>query len=33
MGYTHVRDYSGGKEDWIHAGLPTEGKGNHHPAG
>jgi hypothetical protein len=24
MGYTKVRDYSGGKEDWIKAGLPVE---------
>jgi len=22
MGYTNVRDYSEGKEDWIRAGLP-----------
>jgi rhodanese-related sulfurtransferase len=25
MGYTNVRDYAGGKQDWIDAGLPTEG--------
>lgn len=25
MGYTNVRDYTGGKQDWIDAGLPTEG--------
>ncbi len=25
MGYTNVRDYEGGKLDWIEAGLPTEG--------
>ncbi len=22
MGYTHVRDYAEGKQDWIDAGLP-----------
>jgi len=22
MGYTQVRDYHGGKQDWIDAGLP-----------
>jgi rhodanese-related sulfurtransferase len=26
MGYTNVRDYAGGKQDWIDAGLPVEGK-------
>jgi hypothetical protein len=26
MGYINVRDYSGGKQDWIEAGLPIEGK-------
>jgi hypothetical protein len=26
MGYTRVRDYSGGKQDWLEAGLPVEGK-------
>jgi len=26
MGYTNVRDYVGGKEDWLAAGLPTEGQ-------
>jgi hypothetical protein len=25
MGYTNVRDYEGGKSDWMEAGLPTEG--------
>ncbi|MEO5936089.1 MAG: hypothetical protein ABIP81_02650 [Terriglobales bacterium] len=25
MGYTNIRDYEGGKTDWIEAGLPTEG--------
>ena len=24
-GYSNVRVYQGGKEDWINAGLPTEG--------
>ncbi len=24
MGYTHVRDYAEGKQDWIDAGLPIE---------
>ncbi len=26
MGYENVRDYEGGKEDWIEAGLPIEGE-------
>jgi rhodanese-related sulfurtransferase len=26
MGYTNVRDYVGGKTDWIDAGLPAEGR-------
>ncbi len=26
MGYKNVRDYVGGKKDWVEAGLPTEGK-------
>jgi rhodanese-related sulfurtransferase len=25
MGYTNVRDYEGGKQDWVEVGLPTEG--------
>ncbi|MGH3145226.1 MAG: rhodanese-like domain-containing protein, partial [Rubrobacter sp.] len=25
MGYHYVRDYAGGKQDWIGAGLPYEG--------
>ena len=25
LGYTNVRDYDGGKEDWMAAGLPMEG--------
>ena len=24
LGYTHVREYVEGKQDWIEAGLPTE---------
>jgi rhodanese-related sulfurtransferase len=24
LGYTNVRDYEGGKQDWIDAGLPLE---------
>ena len=24
LGYTDVRDYAAGKQDWIDAGLPTE---------
>jgi hypothetical protein len=24
LGYTHVREYKGGKEDWQKAGLPVE---------
>ncbi len=26
MGYEDVRDYVGGKKDWIDAGLPAEGR-------
>jgi rhodanese-related sulfurtransferase len=26
MGYRHVRHYAEGKQDWIKAGLPVEGK-------
>jgi hypothetical protein len=26
MGYINVRDYAEGKQDWIEAGLPIEGK-------
>jgi len=25
MGYENAHDYEGGKQDWIEAGLPTEG--------
>jgi len=24
MGYTRVREYAGGKQDWMEAGLPVE---------
>jgi rhodanese-related sulfurtransferase len=24
MGYENVRDYEGGKQDWLDAGLPVE---------
>jgi hypothetical protein len=24
MGYTNVRDYEGGKQDWVAAGFPVE---------
>ncbi|HEY9647535.1 MAG TPA: rhodanese-like domain-containing protein [Chroococcidiopsis sp.] len=24
LGYTNVRDYKDGKQDWVNAGLPTE---------
>jgi rhodanese-related sulfurtransferase len=26
MGYTNVKDYRGGKQDWIDAELPTESR-------
>jgi hypothetical protein len=26
MGYTNVREYVGGKKDWIDADLPAEGR-------
>ena len=29
LGYTNVRDYAGGKQDWIDAGLPTESEHQH----
>jgi rhodanese-related sulfurtransferase len=25
VGYENASDYEGGKQDWIEAGLPTEG--------
>ena len=24
LGYTNVRDYAGGKQEWMEAGLPVE---------
>jgi rhodanese-related sulfurtransferase len=27
LGYTNVRHYAGGKQDWMKAGLPLEGGG------
>jgi rhodanese-related sulfurtransferase len=29
MGYKNVKDYAGGKSDWIEAGLPTESGHKH----
>jgi hypothetical protein len=29
MGYTNVRDYAEGKQDWIEAGLPVESLHHH----
>jgi hypothetical protein len=29
LGYTKVRDYAGGKQDWINAGLPVETEHKH----
>jgi hypothetical protein len=29
MGYTNIRDYEGGKQDWIEAGLPVVGRHAH----
>jgi len=29
MGYENVKDYGGGKSDWIEAGLPTESEHKH----
>ena len=26
MGYTNVKDYEGGKSDWMEAGFPVEGE-------
>jgi len=25
MGYTNVREYAGGKKEWMESGLPVEG--------
>lgn len=32
MGYTNVRHYAAGKQDWIRAGLPVEGRRSRHSA-
>jgi rhodanese-related sulfurtransferase len=29
MGYENVKDYGGGKSDWVEAGLPTESEHKH----
>jgi rhodanese-related sulfurtransferase len=29
MGYKNVKDYAGGKSDWVEAGLPTESEHKH----
>jgi len=29
LGYTNVTDYSGGKQDWLEAGYPTESDHDH----
>jgi hypothetical protein len=29
MGYASVKDYGGGKSDWVEAGLPTESEHKH----
>jgi hypothetical protein len=29
MGYTNVRDYAEGKQDWIDVGLPIESEHEH----
>lgn len=29
MGYTNVRDYAEGKQDWADAGLPIESEHQH----
>jgi hypothetical protein len=31
-GYENVRHYAEGKQDWMRAGLPVEGKRSSHPA-
>ena len=33
MGYTNVKDYPGGKKEWIDAGLPIEHEGEGDPIG
>jgi len=29
LGYTNVKDYAGGKKDWMDAGLPVESLHDH----
>jgi rhodanese-related sulfurtransferase len=29
MGYRNVKEYAGGKQDWIDAGLPVESSHRH----
>ena len=31
MGYKNVREYTGGKQDWLQAGLPAEGEHPNEP--
>ena len=28
MGYSNLREYKEGKQDWVEAGPPTEGEGH-----
>lgn len=30
LGYTNLYEYEGGKQDWVYAGLPTEGQSHKH---
>ncbi|MEO6907354.1 MAG: rhodanese-like domain-containing protein [Abditibacteriaceae bacterium] len=30
LGYTDLYEYEGGKQDWVEAGLPTEGQSHKH---
>jgi len=30
LGYSNVRDYAGGKQDWMDAGFPVETDHKHH---
>lgn len=30
IGYTNLYEYEGGKQDWVEAGLPTEGESHTH---
>ncbi len=32
MGYKNVKDYQGGKQDWIDAGFPVESSHRHKAA-